>query len=308
MEIKLNTSSVNNLASVAEALKSDAAIAAEAAPILSAKSLNVTESSPDLDALLSKLLMETNEAKLNAARSRLASALDQLTNLGESDKKAVEEMRNLATLQAQAEKTLEAKTKELNSAAKELNSAEKSLDSAKADLVSAENAVSKAEMKLAQASKALEDYLGTAGTQDPSQIAALEADVASAEKALNAANVKVNTAGAKVASAQKSVDEASAVHSAAKTVYDAAADEVNSLQTKFDQLLDSLDASSLTALREAIRLDASDVDHLHEEIEKDDEKHDLASVKAVEDVIADALDRLDGKMVDEVTNRHLDHI
>ena len=104
------------------------------------------------------------------------------------------------------------------------------------------------------------------------------------------------------------MDEASAAHSAARKAYDAAADEVNSLQTKFDQLLDSLDTSSLTALREAIRLDASDVDHLHEEIEKDDEKHDLASVKAVEDVIADALDRLDGKMVDEVTNRHLDHI
>ena len=297
MEIQLNTSSVSNLASVAEA-----------APILSAESLNVTESSPDLDALLSKLLMETNEAKLNAARSRLASALDQLTNLSEADKKTVGEMRDLAALQAQAETTLEAKTKELNSAAKELNSAEKSLDSAKDDLVSAENAASKAEMKLAQASKALEDYLGTAGTQDLSQIAALEADVASAEKALNAANAKVDAAGAKVASAEKRVDEASAAHSAARKAYDAAADEVNSLQTKFDQLLDSLDTSSLTALREAIRLDAGDVDHLHEEIEKDDEKHDLASVKAVEDVIADALDRLDGKMVDEVTNRHLDHI
>ena len=308
MEIQLNTSSVSNLASVAEAIKSDAAIAAEAAPILSAESLNVTESSPDLDALLSKLLMETNEAKLNAARSRLASTLDQLTNLSEADKKTVGEMRDLAALQAQAETTLEAKTKELNSAAKELNSAEKSLDSAKDDLVSAENAASKAEMKLAQASKALEDYLGTAGTQDPSQIAALEADVASAEKALNAANAKVDAAGAKVASAEKRVDEASAAHSAARKAYDAAADEVNSLQTKFDQLLDSLDTSSLTALREAIRLDAGDVDHLHEEIEKDDEKHDLASVKAVEDVIADALDRLDGKMVDEVTNRHLDHI
>ena len=308
MEIQLNTSSVSNLASVAEAIKSDAAIAAEAAPILSAEGLNVTESSPDLDALLSKLLMETNEAKLNAARSRLASALDQLTNLSEADKKTVGEMRDFAALQAQAEKTLEAKTKELNSAAKELNSAEKSLDSAKADLVSAENAASKAEMKLAQASKVLEDYLGTAGTQDPSQIAALEADVASAEKALNAANAKVDVAGAKVSSAEKRVDEASAAHSAARKAYDAAADEVNSLQTKFDQLLDSLDTSSLTALREAIRLDAGDVDHLHEEIEKDDEEHDLASVKAVEDVIADALERMDEKMVDEVTNRHLDHI
>ena len=308
MEIQLNTSSVSNLASVSEALKSEAVVAADAVPILSAQSINVTESSPDLEALLSKLLMETNEAKLNAARSRLASALDQLTNLSEADKKTVGEMRDFAALQAQAEKTLEAKTKELNSAAKELNSAEKSLDSAKADLVSAENAASKAEMKLAQASKALEDYLGTAGTQDPSQIAALEADVASAEKALNAANAKVDVAGAKVSSAEKRVDEASAAHSAARKAYDAAADEVNSLQTKFDQLLDSLDTSSLTALREAIRLDAGDVDHLHEEIEKDDEKHDLASVKAVEDVIADALERMDEKMVDEVANRHLDHI
>ena len=69
MEIQLNTSSVSNLASVAEALKSESAIAAETAPILSAQSLNVTESSPDLESLLSKLLMETNEAKLNAARS-----------------------------------------------------------------------------------------------------------------------------------------------------------------------------------------------------------------------------------------------
>jgi hypothetical protein len=104
------------------------------------------------------------------------------------------------------------------------------------------------------------------------------------------------------------VEEASDAYNTAQKSYDAAADEVNSLQTKFDNLIESLDASSLTALREAIRLDAGDIDHLHEEIEKDDEKHDLASVKAVEDVIADALDRMEGKMVDEVTNRHLDHI
>ena len=308
MEIQLNTSSVSNLASVAEAIKSDAAIAAESAPILSAKSLNVTESSPDLDALLSKLLMETNEAKLNAARSRLASALDQLTNLGEADKQTVGEMRDLAAQEAQAEAKLEAKSRELDSAAKELNSAEKTLDSAKADLASAEKAFSKAEAKYAEATKALEDYLSAPETADRLQVAALKADVASAKQALDSAGAKVDAAGNKVASAEKRVADASAAHGAAQEAYDAAADEVSSLQTKFDRLLDSLDASSLTALREAIRLDAGDVDHLHEEIEKDDEEHDLASVKAVEDVIADALDRMDGKMVDEVADRHLDHI
>ena len=308
MEIQLNTSSVSNLASVAEAIKSDAAIASEAAPILSAKSLNVTESSPDLDALLSKLLMETNEAKLNAARSRLASALDQLTNLGEADKQTVGEMRDLAAQEAQAEATLEAKSRELDSAAKELNSAEKTLDSAKDELSSAEKAFSKAEAKYAEAAKALEDYLSAPETADRLQVAALEADVASAKQALDSAGAKVDAAGNKVASAEKRVADASAAHGAAQEAYDAAAEEVSSLQTKFDRLLDSLDASSLSALRDAIRLDLGDVDHLHEEIEEDNEEHDLASVKAVEDVIADALDRMEEKMVDEVADRHLDHI
>ena len=308
MEIQLNTSSVSNLASVAEALKSESAIAAETAPILSSQSLNVTESSPDLESLLSKLLMETNEAKLNAARSRLASALDQLTNLGEADQQTVGEMRDLAAQEAQAEATLEAKSRELDSAAKELNSAEKTLDSAKEELASTEKAFSKAEAKYAEAAKALEDYLSAPETADRLQVAALEADVASAKQALDSAGAKVDAAGNKVASAEKRVADASAAHGAAQEAYDAAADEVSSLQTKFDRLLDSLDASSLSALRDAIRLDAGDVDHLHEEIEKDDEEHNLASVKAVEDVIADALDRMDGKMVDEVADRHLDHI
>ena len=308
MEIQLNTSSVSNLASVAEALKSESAIAAETAPILSSQSLNVTESSPDLESLLSKLLVETNEAKLNAARSRLASALDQLTNLGEADQQTVGEMRDLAAQEAQAEATLEAKSRELDSAAKELNSAEKTLDSAKDELASAEKAFSKAEAKYAEAAKALEDYLSAPETADRLQVAALEADVASAKQALDSAGAKVDVAGNKVASAEKRVADASAAHGAAQEAYDAAAEEVSSLQTKFDRLLDSLDASSLSALRDAIRLDAGDVDHLHEEIEKDDEEHDLASVKAVEDVIADALDRMDGKMVDEVADRHLDHI
>ena len=308
MEIQLNTSSVSNLASVAEALKSESAIAAETAPILSSQSLNVTESSPDLEALLSKLLMETNEAKLNAARSRLTSALDQLTNLGDTEKQTIDEMRELAAQEAQAEVALEAKSRELDSASKELDSAEKSLDSAKAELASAQKTASKAETRYGEAVKALNDYLASAETQNPAQVAALEADVASAKQALDSAGAKVDSAGNKVASAEKRVADASDAHGAAQEAYDAAADEVSSFQTKFDKLLDSLDASSLSALRDAVRLDAGDVDHLHEEIEKDDEKHDLASVKAVEDVIADALDRMDGKMVDEVADRHLDHI
>ena len=70
----------------------------------------------------------------------------------------------------------------------------------------------------------------------------------------------------------------------------------------------SLDAASLTALRDALGLSAGDVGHLQEEIEEDDKEHSLATVRSVEDVIADALKRLDGKMVDEIADRHLDHV
>lgn len=308
MDVQLNTSSIKNLASVAEAVKSDAAIANDAVPILSPENIRISRASADLESLLSKLLMETNEAKLNAARSRLASALDQLTDLNESEKETVEEMRELAKDQAQVEERLESKGHELNSAAKELDSAGKSLDSAKADLAAAEKTQSAAEARYKAANKALDDYTNSGVPQDPTQIASLNADISAAKRSLDSATAKVDAAAGKVASAEKRLKEASSAYDSVKKAYDAIDGELSSLQTKFESLLDSLDASSLTALREAIRLDAGDIDHLHDEIEKDDKKHELSSIKTVEDVIADALDRLDGKMVDEVTDRHLDHI
>ena len=308
MEVQLNPSSVGNLVSVAEALKSDAAVAEDVAPVLSAANINVTEPIADLESLYAKLLMQTNEAKLNAARSRLASALDQLTGLGEAEQNTVSQMREVAEAQVQAEETLEEKGCELESAEKDFESAEKTLESAKDTLASAEKDFAKADARYTDAVKALEDYLATADTQDSAQVATLEANVASAKKALDSAAMEVDTAEKNAASAEKRLGEASSRYDAAKSAYDAAFGELSALQSRFETLLESLDSSSLTALREAVRLDIGDVDHLNEEIEEDDKTHDLATVKAVEDVIADALDRMDGKIVDEVANRHLDHI
>ena len=308
MEVQMNPSSVGNLVSVAEALKSDAAVAADVAPVLSAANINVTEPVADLESLFAKLLMQTNEAKLNAARSRLASALDQLTGLGEAEQNTVSQMRDVAEAQVQAEETLEEKGRELESAEKDLESAEKTLESAKDTLASAEKDFAKADARYTDAVKALEDYLATADTQDSAQVATLKSNVASAKKALDSAAMEVDAAEKNAASAEKRLGEASSRYDAAKSAYDAAFGELSALQSRFETLLESLDSSSLTALREAVRLDIGDVDHLNEEIEEDDKTHDLASVKAVEDVIADALDRMDGKIVDEVANRHLDHI
>ena len=93
-----------------------------------------------------------------------------------------------------------------------------------------------------------------------------------------------------------------------REAYEAAEKAVSGLQAKLERLIESLDAAGLLALREAIRLDLGDVEHLHDEIEKKDGKNKLDQIRAVEDVIADALDRLEGKIADEVEDRHLDHV
>ena len=70
----------------------------------------------------------------------------------------------------------------------------------------------------------------------------------------------------------------------------------------------ALDTASISALREALHLSVGDLDHLHDEIEEDDKRHSLSVVRSVEDVISDALKRLDDRMVDEIEDRHLEHV
>lgn len=237
MEIKLNTSSVGNLASVSEAIKDPAAVAAETSPILSANNVNVVNANVDLESLLASLMLETNEAKLNAARARLVSALEQLTDLSEEESAKFEEVK-----------------------------------AAGLDFKKAEERSKAAEAKLDAAKAALADYKNKGGT-DPARIKQLEDAVASAAAGYKEAKSAAESAG-----------------------------------TKFDRLLESLDAASLTALREAVTLLASDIDYLHSEIEEDDKKHVIGVILDVGDVISEALDRISEKMSDEVEDRNLKHV
>ena len=143
---------------------------------------------------------------------------------------------------------------------------------------------------------------------DPSELARLENAVAAAKSNLDRAESNEKTARTALDSAQASYDSAKREYDAAMDRYEAAERTVGDKQNKFDALVDSLDLASLTVLRDALKLLAGDVDHLHDEIEEDDKEHSLATVRSVEDVIGDALKRLDGKMVDEIADRHLDHV
>lgn len=313
MEVTLNTTpAVQPLTSIAEAVKAnEVAAPAVTAPLLAGEGVTVNAAYVDLDALLAQMRMETNEARLNAARSRLSSALDQLTGLSEEQQANVNALKqtgealNAAEREANAaEGTYTQRQREVESAQKTLDRAEKALDKAEAKVKDAEASLKAAEDKLAayQASGTPEAPL------DPAKVAELEQAVADAQVAVSDAKAGVVTAKATVSTAQTKLDAAVNSAQAAKTALDAAEATVAQLQETFDAQLRGLDSTSQQALREALQLTADDLDHLHEEIEEEDKEHLLATVRSVEDVIADSLKRLDGEIVDEVESRHLDHV
>ena len=307
--MEINAVSVQSLSAVARSLNDVSAVADVApAAVLGGGNVNVTSAPPDLDAILSLLRMETNEARLTAARSRLASALTQLTGLSEDEQAKVEEMKAAGENLAEAESVSGAAKKEADAKAKALDSKKAALDDAEKAFGDARNRTAAAQNTYDSAVSALEQYRNSGIEIDSSELARLENAVAAAKSNLDRAESNEKTARTALDSAQANYDSAKREYDAAMDRYEAAERTVGDKQNKFDALVDSLDLASLTVLRDALKLLAGDVDHLHDEIEEDDKEHSLATVRSVEDVIGDALKRLDGKMVDEIADRHLDHV
>ena len=309
MNVTLDTARVQSLSSLPASLGDGAtSLSVPASPVLSGENVSVASASPDLESILATLRMETNEARLAAARSRLASALTQLTGLSEDEQSKVKEMKAAGEDLAEAESVSNAVKKAADAKAK-------ALDSKKAALSDAEKAFGKAQKQTAAAQgaydsavSALEQYRNSGVESDPAELSRLESAVSAAKSNLDRAESSQEKARAALDQAQEGYDSAKREYDAAMDRYNAAEKTVNDRQSRFDALVDSLDPSSLMALRDALKLFANDIDHLHDEIEEDDKKHSLSTVRSVEDVIGDALKRLDGKMVDEIEDRHLDHV
>ena len=309
MNVTLDTAQVQSLSSLSASLKESASpLSVPASPVLAGENVRVSSASPDLDSLLATLRMETNEARLAAARSRLASALSQLTGLSEAEQEKVEKMKAAGKELADAEAVSGSAKKEADAKAKALDSKEAALDDAEKAYGKARKTAEAARGAYDSAVSALEEYKDSVPEQDPAELARLENAVAAAKSNLDRAQSSEMTASAALDSAQAAYDSAKKEYDAAKDRCDAAERAVDDKQNKFDALVDSLDMASLAALRDALKLFAGDVDHLHDEIEENDKEHSLATVRSVEDVIGDALKRLDGKMVDEIEDRHLDHV
>jgi chromosome segregation ATPase len=309
MNVTLDPARVQSLSSLPASLGDGAiSLSVPAAPVLSGENVSVASASPDLESILATLRMETNEARLAAARSRLAGALTQLSGLSESEQAKVEEMKATGKDLSEAESVSGAAKKEADAKAKTVDSKKAALNDAEKAFGDAQKNVDAAQGAYDSAVSALEQYKNMGDLADPSELARLEDAVSSAKSNLDRAKRGEATARKALDSAQNEYDSAKKEYDAAMDRYNEAERKVNEGQSRFDALVDSLDQSSLTALRDALKLFAGDLDHLHDEIEEDDKKHSLASIRAVEDVIGDALKRLDGKMVDEIEDRHLDHV
>jgi chromosome segregation ATPase len=309
MNVTLDTARVQSLSSLPASLGDGAtSLSVPASPVLSGENVSVASASPDLESILATLRMETNEARLAAARSRLAGALTQLSGLSESEQAKVEEMKATGKDLSEAESVSGAAKKEADAKAKTVDSKKAALDDAEKAFGDAQKSVDAAQGAYDSAVSALEQYKNMGDLADPSELARLEDAVSSAKSNLDRAKSGEATARKALDSAQNEYDSAKKEYDAAMDRYNEAERKVNEGQSRFDALVDSLDQSSLTALRDALKLFAGDLDHLHDEIEEDDKKHSLATIRSVEDVISDALKRLDGKMVDEIEDRHLDHV
>lgn len=306
MQVNLNAATSVNLSSVAEAIKDGSVFAPKVAtPILAGDSLKVGNANVDLESLLAQMHLETNAARLNAARSRLSSVLGQLTNLSEEQQGKVDSIKTAGDELLDVEKARDS--------AKLVYEEKSALyDKTQATLKDAETAAEKANgrVELAESGLALAqdelDAFKASGVENPAELAALEKALADAQGELADATSASKKAADALDSARQKASSAQTAMESAKGKYEASEAKVNEMQSKFDSLFNSLDASSVNALREALQLSAGDVDHLHDEIEKKDKEHSLSVVRSVEDVISDSLKRMDGKIVDELEDRHMD--
>lgn len=273
------------------------------APILSSKNVSISSKFSDLDSILAALRLETNEAKLNAARARLLSAIDQLADISYEDTGKLASIKATRDELSAAEAVLEKKSDELKSAKSDLNKAEAGLNKANVALTNAQEAEASAQASYDNAVAELDEYMKGENV-DPSVVDKLKLEVGVLKQKLEIAKGDTAEANQNLNSAQDTYNTALSKHGVAQSKYDAALETVNALKTKIDALLESLDSASLAALRDTLTLLASDLAYLFDEIEDEGKRALLESIQSVEDVISESLDRLDGKMIYEVSDRH----
>ena len=316
LDTNLNVGQVqqSNLQSVLTTLN----VQAEPAPILGSKSLKVSNAPVNLDALVAKLSMETNNTREDVAKTSLSSAFNTIIANAErvmtktdNNMAVMNDAKALNQLLAQVESQITAKQKEVDQLTQAQNQASSAVKKAQENVNKAQNNVDKVQQQvnaLTEASANLETQI--AMETDPAKKAALEAKRDVLDAKLAEATEQLATAQNALASAQGVLSTAQTNLSNVNSQLTAAQNELTNLQEQKTNKLKELEDVDLDrAINEALRQDAKEgvnFDNIEGDRKKDEERY--LDTHSPLRIMQDAILKHDSEILDTINSKREDKI
>ena len=323
LDTSLNVGQVqqNNLQSVLTTLDAKT----EPAPILGSKSLNVTSAPVNLDTLVAKLSLETNNMREDVAKTSLSSAFS--TIIANAERVMTKTDNNMAVLDdakvlnqqlAEVEAQIPAKQKEIDQltqtqkvASEAVNKAQESVDKAQSDVDKVQHTVD----QLTEERTDLENQISM--ETDPAKKAQLEAKRDVLDAKLADATAQLATAQNALASAQGVLSKAQTNLNNVNSQLTTAKTELVNLQEQKTNLKEQVknklkelqDVDVDRAVNEALKQDAKDgvkLDTLEKDQEEDEERY--LDTHSPLRIMQDAILKHDSEILDTINSKREDKI
>ena len=323
LDTSLNVGQVqqNNLQSVLTTLDTKT----EPAPILGSKSLSVTSAPMNLDALVAKLSLETNNMREDVAKTSLSSAFstiianaERVMTKTDNNIAVLDDAKNLNKQLAEVEAQIPAKQKEIDQltqtqkvASEAVNKAQEAVDKAQSDVDKVQNAVD----KLTEERTDLENQISM--ETDPAKKAQLEAKRDVVDAKLADATAELATAQNALASAQGVLSKAQTNLNNVNSQLTTAKTELANLQEQKTNLKEQVknklkelqDVDVDRAVNEALKQDAKDgvkLDTLEKDQEEDEERY--LDTHSPLRIMQDAILKHDSEILDTINSKREDKI
>ena len=323
LDTNLNVGQVqqSNLQSVLTTLN----VQTEPAPILGSKSLSVSNAPVNLDALVAKLSMETNNTREDVAKTSLSSAFN--TIIANAERVMTKTDNNMAVMSdakalnqqlAQVESQITAKQKEIGQLTETQNVAANSVKKAQENVDNAQGKVDKLQQQVDELTEARTNLDNQISLEtDPAKKAALEAKRDVLDAKLAEATEQLATAQNALASAQGVLSTAQTNLSNVNSQLTAAQNELTNLQEQKTNLKEQVknklkeleDVDLDRAINEALRQDAKEGVNF-ENIEgdrKEDEERYLDTHSPLR-IMQDAILKHDSEILDTINSKREDKI
>ena len=323
LDTSLNVGQVqqNNLQSVLTTLDTKT----DPAPILGSKSLSVTSAPMNLDALVAKLSLETNNMREDVAKTSLSSAFitiianaERVMTKTDNNMTVLDDAKNLNKQLAEVEAQIPAKQKEIDQltqtqkvASDAVNKAQEYVDKAQSDVDKVQHTVD----QLTEERTELENQISM--ETDPAKKAQLEAkrDVLDAKLAdataqLAAAQNALASAQGVLSKAQTNLNNINSQLTTAKTELANLQEQKTNLKEQVKNKLKELqDVDVDRAVNEALKQDAKDgvkLDTLEKDQEEDEERY--LDTHSPLRIMQDAILKHDSEILDTINSKREDKI